>query len=70
MSQSSLNPSYIPRPLRDLPWPVLLPLLALVLFGATVLWSAAGGHFAPYAWKHIFNFVLFMGCLLYTSRCV
>jgi rod shape determining protein RodA len=63
-----MNPSYIPRPLRNLPWRVLIPLTLLVLFGAAVLWSAAGGHFAPYAWKHIFNYVLFLGLAIVVSH--
>jgi rod shape determining protein RodA len=38
------------------------------LFGAAVLWSSAGGHFAPYAWKHIFNYVLFLGLAIVISH--
>ena len=63
-----MNVSYIPGPLRNLPLRVLVPLTALVLFGATVLWSAAGGHFAPWAWKHIMNFVLFLGLAIAVSH--
>jgi len=63
-----MNISYIPAPLRNLPWGVLVPLTLLVCFGATVLWSAAGGHFAPYAWKHLFNFVLFLGLAIAISH--
>jgi rod shape determining protein RodA len=44
------------------------PLTALVLFGATVLWSAAGGNWSPYAWKHIFNFGLFLSLAIGISR--
>jgi len=63
-----MNVHFIPTPLRGLPWRVLIPLTALVLFGATVLWSAAGGHWSPYAWKHIFNFGLFLSLAIAISR--
>jgi rod shape determining protein RodA len=63
-----MNLAYLPKPLRELPWRVLGPLTLLVLFGATVLWSAAGGHFSPYAWKHIFNFALFLGLAVVISH--
>jgi rod shape determining protein RodA len=39
-----------------LPWRVIFILMALVGFGATVLYSAAGGHFEPWAGKHVIRF--------------
>ena len=33
----------VPDPVARQPWRVILPLLALTTFGATVLYSAAGG---------------------------
>jgi hypothetical protein len=63
-----MNSNFIPTPLRGLPWRILIPLTALVLFGATVLWSAAGGNWSPYAWKHIFNFGLFLSLAIGISR--
>ena len=38
----------------------LVPLTALVLFGAAVLHSAAGGSMSPYAWSHLVRFVVFL----------
>lgn len=52
--------SIIPEPVARQPWAMLLPLLLLVLFGAAVLYSAAGGSFAPFASSHLIRFALFM----------
>ena len=60
--------SIIPEPLRRLPWRVLGPLTALVLFGSTVLYSAAGGHMWPWAIMHIAHFVIFLGLAIVVSR--
>ncbi|NBC36320.1 rod shape-determining protein RodA [Novosphingobium sp. FSY-8] len=65
----SLNgPSIIPAPLRSLPWGMLAPLTLLVFFGATVLYSAAGGRLGPYAVRHVLNFVVFLGLAIFLSR--
>ncbi|MFC3097749.1 rod shape-determining protein RodA [Alteraurantiacibacter palmitatis] len=50
----------LPAPLAALPWIMLLPLFALVLFGAAVLHSAAGGSMSPYALSHILRFLVFL----------
>lgn len=63
-----MNPSLIPRPLKALPWQVILPLLLLVLFGATVLHSAAGGNFEPFASSHLMRFAIFLGMAIVMSR--
>ena len=63
-----MSRSFIPDPLRLLPWRVLGPLSLLVLFGAAVLYSAAGGHMAPWAYKHLINYVLFLGMAVALSR--
>ncbi|MBO6609126.1 MAG: rod shape-determining protein RodA [Altererythrobacter sp.] len=39
---------------------MLIPLLMLVLFGAAVLYSAAGGAIQPFAASHIVRFTVFM----------
>ena len=52
--------SIIPAPIARQPWQMLLPLMVLVLFGATVLYSAAGGHFEPYAVSHVVRFLIFL----------
>lgn len=50
----------LPAPLAALPWIMLLPLTALVLFGAAVLHSAAGGSMTPYALSHLLRFAVFL----------
>jgi rod shape determining protein RodA len=57
----------IPAPLAQVPWAMLLPLIALVLFGAAVLHSAAGGSMSPYAWSHLLRFAVFLGLALAIS---
>ncbi len=52
--------SIIPAPIARQPWPMLLPLTLLVCFGATVLYSAAGGHLQPFALSHLVRFALFL----------
>lgn len=52
--------SIVPAPIAGLPWRVILPLTALVLFGASVLYSAAGGHMQPYAQSHVIRFGIFL----------
>ena len=54
------NNSLIPAPIARQPWEMLIPLLMLVLFGAAVLYSAAGGATQPFAASHIVRFTVFM----------
>ncbi|BBC73160.1 rod shape-determining protein RodA [Altererythrobacter sp. B11] len=58
----------LPAPLADLPWRVLLPLTLLVLFGAAVLYSAAGGSFQPFAASHVLRYGVFLVMALILSR--
>ncbi len=57
----------IPAPIAALPWRVIFILIALVGFGATVLYSAGGG-FDPWAGKHILRFSVFLGMAIVMSR--
>ncbi|MBO9517456.1 MAG: rod shape-determining protein RodA [Porphyrobacter sp.] len=50
----------LPEPLAGIPWRVILPLVILVCFGATVLHSAAGGSFTPFAGSHLIRFAVFL----------
>jgi len=50
----------IPDPLARQPWKMLIPLFLLVLFGAAVLYSAAGGSMTPYAQSHLVRFGVFL----------
>lgn len=50
----------LPAPLADIPWIMLVPLTLLVLLGAAVLHSAAGGSMTPYASSHLIRFGVFL----------
>ncbi|AKM10087.1 rod shape-determining protein RodA [Croceicoccus naphthovorans] len=50
------------------PWGVIVPLLLLVCFGASVLYSAAGGHWMPWAALHIVRFIVFLVMALVIAR--
>jgi rod shape determining protein RodA len=60
--------SIIPSPILGLPWRVIFILTALVSCGATVLYSAGGGSFGPYAGKHLIQFALYMAMAIVMSR--
>ena len=63
-----MSTSIVPDPVARQPWRVILPLCALVIFGATVLYSAAGGSFRPWALTHVLRFVVFLAMALVISR--
>lgn len=50
----------VPAPIARQPWRLLLLLLALVGFGTTVLYSAAGGSLSPWAGQHFIRFSIFL----------
>ena len=52
--------SIVPEPIARQPWQVILPLTALVVFGGSVLYSAAGGHLQPWALTHGIRFLVFL----------
>jgi rod shape determining protein RodA len=52
--------SIVPAPIARQPWAVLIPLMALVAFGAAVLDSAAGGEFRTFALSHLVRFAVFL----------
>ena len=60
--------SIIPAPIASLPWKIILVLTALACFGATVLFSAAGGSFQPWAGKHLMRFCIFLAMAIVMSR--
>lgn len=55
-----MNRTIVPAPLAKLPWRLIIPLSALVLFGSAVLYSAAGGHLRPWALTHVLRFCVFL----------
>jgi rod shape determining protein RodA len=58
----------VPEAVARQPWGVILPLFALVLFGATVLYSAAGGHLQPWALTHVLRFCVFLAMAIVIGR--
>jgi rod shape determining protein RodA len=60
--------SVVPAVLAHQPWKVILALLALVVFGAAVLYSTAGGSFRPWAATHLMRFAVFLAMALVIAR--
>ncbi|MFM9934990.1 MAG: rod shape-determining protein RodA [Novosphingobium sp.] len=60
--------AYIPSAFARQPWGVILPLTALVTFGGAVLYSAAGGHFQPWAFMHVARFFVFLTMAMLIAR--
>lgn len=59
---------HVPAPIARLPWRVIIPLSALVLFGSSVLYSAAGGKLQPWATTHLIRYSVFLIMALVISR--
>ena len=63
-----MRPAFaLPAPLARIPWALLVPLFALICFGAAVLHSAAGGSMTPYAASHLLRFGIFFVMALVMS---
>lgn len=60
--------AYVPAAISRQPWGVLLPLLALVVFGSTVLYSAAGGSLEPWSLMHSLRFMVFLVMAMIIAR--
>ncbi|HQS71029.1 MAG: rod shape-determining protein RodA, partial [Novosphingobium sp. 17-62-8] len=60
--------AYVPAAIARQPWGVLLPLMALVGFGAAVLDSAAGGRFDIWALSHLVRFSVFLVMAMIIAR--
>ncbi len=66
-----MSNSLVPASISRQPWQVLLPLIALVLFGSAVLYSASpvpGGSFKPWAGSHLMRFAIFLIMALVLAR--
>ncbi len=63
-----MSRSVVPETIARQPWAVILPLTALVLFGSTVLYSAAGGSLRPWAGMHFARFLAFLVMALVIAR--
>ena len=60
--------SILPQPLSELPWSVILLVLAIGSFGLVVLYSAAGGSIHPWALSQGVRFFVFVGAAIAVSR--
>ncbi len=60
--------SIVPQPVASQPWRIILPLTALVCFGSTVLYSAAGGSLRPWALTHVARFFVFLAMAMVLAR--
>ncbi|WP_295530951.1 rod shape-determining protein RodA [Novosphingobium sp. Chol11] len=60
--------AYVPSALARQPWQVIVPLAMLVGFGGAVLYSAAGGHFQPWAVTHVARFGVFLAMAMVIAR--
>ncbi len=58
----------VPEAIAREPWQVILPLFALNSFGSAVLYSAAGGHWRPWALLHEIHFLVFLSMAFVISR--
>jgi rod shape-determining protein RodA len=58
----------VPDAIARQPWQMLIPLFGLVMLGAAVLYSAAGGHWQPYAASHVIRFLIFLVMAIIISR--
>ena len=59
---------FVPAPVARLPWRMIAVLSFLACFGATVLYSAAGGSFMPWAGPHLIRFVMLLSMALVLSH--
>jgi len=60
--------SFVPAPIANLPWKIILLLLVIAGFGVIVLYSAAGGSMSPWATNHLIRFLAFLAMALVISR--
>ncbi len=63
MSTSSL----VPAPIANLPWRLIFVIIAIAMFGALALYSAAGGSITPWAFNHTIRFFAFLGMTITMS---
>ena len=59
---------FVPEPLAQLPWRVILLVVAIGGFGLVVLYSSAGGSVRPWALTQGVKLVVFLGAAIVASR--
>ena len=62
------RPDFIPAPLAQIPWRIILTVMAIGGFGLVVLYSAAGGSIRPWALPQGVRFVVFLVAAILVSR--
>ena len=62
-----ISSAILPQPLAKLPWRLIFMISSITGFGLVVLYSAAGGHFAPWANKQGMVFIFFLGVAIAIS---
>lgn len=62
------GPRIIPEPIAQLPWRVILLVMAIGCFGLVVLYSAAGGSLTPWAKPQGVRFFVLLAGSLVLSR--
>ena len=60
--------SIVPETLARQPWHIIVPLVALVMLGSAVLYSASGGSLRPWALTHFLRFSMFLVMALMMAR--
>ncbi|WP_431470548.1 rod shape-determining protein RodA [Sphingosinithalassobacter sp. LHW66-3] len=65
---SNLGGGFVPAPVAQLPWRIILLVTAIGVFGLLVLYSAAGGSISPWAYPQAVRFVVFLGLAMMMSR--
>ncbi|QIG80382.1 rod shape-determining protein RodA [Stakelama tenebrarum] len=65
---SSLGPGFVPAPVAQLPWKIILLVIAIGGFGLLVLYSAAGGNLRPWALPQGMRFAVFLAMAMVMSR--
>jgi rod shape determining protein RodA len=65
---SSANLGFVPEPFAQLPWKVILLVLAIGCFDLLVLYSAAGGHIRPWALSQGVRFFILLAGAMALSR--
>ena len=63
-----MSARFLPDPIADLPWRMLIPLFIVTALGLTVLYSAAGGSMRPWATPQAIRFGVFLVAALAASR--
>ena len=63
-----IRPDFIPAPLAQIPWRIVLIVFAIGSFGLVVLYSAAGGSMHPWAWSQGIRFLVFLVGAIVLSR--